>query len=52
MTELKIKSKRELDRITMQMCDLESRLLNYQKDESEIANIIYGDTKCKTLPEA
>lgn len=36
----------------MQLSDLESRLLNCQKEESDMAEYIYGEIKAKTLPEA
>lgn len=49
MNELKLKQMRNMDRIMMQMSDLESRLMNCQKEESELSRIIYSDTKIKSI---
>eukprot|EP00347_Sterkiella_histriomuscorum_P011047 403373953 len=51
MNELKLKQMRDKERIMMQMNDLESRLLNCQKEESELSRIIYSDTKIKSIQE-
>lgn len=39
----------------MQLCEMESRLFNYQKEETEVSNILYDNldvTKLKTFGEA
>ncbi len=52
MNELKLKQMRQMERIQMQMADLESRLYNCQREDSELASIIYSEFKPKTLAEA
>ena len=42
-TEVKLKNRREIDQQMMALCDHESRMLNYQKEESEVSKIVYED---------
>ena len=42
-TDLKLKQRRDMERQMMAMSDMESRLYNYQKDEGEIAKMIYDE---------
>lgn len=41
-----------MDRIMMQMSEIESRLMNCQREDSELAQIIYSEIKIKTTPES
>jgi hypothetical protein len=41
-----------MERIMMQANDMESRLYNCQREDSDLATLIYQETKVKTLPEA
>ena len=52
MNESKLRQRRDMERVMMSMSDLESRLLTYQKDETELAQFIYGEVKLKNMSEA
>ncbi|CDW90671.1 UNKNOWN [Stylonychia lemnae] len=52
MNELKLRNNREMDRQMMQLADIESRLFNCQKEDSELAKIIYSEVKVKNKDEA
>lgn len=41
-----------MDRLMMQMNDIESRLMNCSKEESELAALIYNEVKFKTVADA
>jgi hypothetical protein len=41
--ELKIKYRKQIDQLQMSIADEESRIMNYQRDSSELSKQIYGD---------
>ena len=42
-TEVKLKNRREMEHQMMSLCDHESRMLGYQKEETEVSKMVYED---------
>lgn len=41
---MKLRQRKEVEKLQMVLCEHESRLMNYQLDDAEVAKIIYEET--------
>lgn len=42
-TEMKLKNRKEMEHQMISLCDHESRMLNYQKEQTEVSKMVYED---------